>query len=85
MRAGRRTTERIYWAWHPVEMRWRLKVHIRGNAVNETDIHFQVLTKRRHIYIYIYIYMCVYVCVCVCVCVCMLYVLVAGIAHSAAG
>jgi len=43
-------TERIYWAWHPVEMRWRLKGHIRDSAVNETDIHYQVLTQRRYIY-----------------------------------
>ena len=66
--AGKCTTERIYWAWHTVEMRWALKGHIRCNAVNETDIHSQVLTQRRYTYIYIYIY--IYMCVCVCVCVC---------------
>jgi hypothetical protein len=43
-------TEIIYWAWHPVKMRWRLKGHIRDSAVNETDTHYQVLTQRRHIY-----------------------------------
>jgi hypothetical protein len=70
MRAGRRMTERIYLAWHPVEMRWRLK----GAYSRQRSQWIQIYTTRYYskegIYIYIYIYIDIYVCVCVCVCVC---------------
>jgi hypothetical protein len=62
VRAERLMTERIYWAWHSVEMRWRLKgAYSRQRSQWNRYTLSGIVPKR--VYIYIYIYMCVCVCI----------------------